>query len=225
MEPLVISQWVQHCRKHHQLFHNQYHHLMQVEMNYCVLIYKVWNCSLLQINLYLKMEKKPNKKEELNIVNNVLKLATKLMKVSLKCCLHFRATAINYPLIVSLIKQLVVKINWLNLNYFNPVKVRYWQSCYDNFNYLLVMRIHWCCVSNRCLYLGSYSSYTQHLTKCHHNIIFSLTSHRSWILHSDCWVWLWTLWSTTSPGWSSCPLCLLWSATCWASTSEWESFR
>ncbi|XP_029550193.1 putative homeodomain transcription factor 2 [Salmo trutta] len=33
-----------------------------------------------QINLYLKMEKKPNKKEMLNIVNNVLKLATKLMK-------------------------------------------------------------------------------------------------------------------------------------------------
>uniref|UniRef100_A0A3Q1F0E4 Putative homeodomain transcription factor 1 n=1 Tax=Acanthochromis polyacanthus TaxID=80966 RepID=A0A3Q1F0E4_9TELE len=33
-----------------------------------------------QINLYLKMEKKPNKKEELSIVNNVLKLATKLMK-------------------------------------------------------------------------------------------------------------------------------------------------
>ncbi|XP_029288477.1 putative homeodomain transcription factor 1 isoform X2 [Cottoperca gobio] len=33
-----------------------------------------------QINLYLKMEKKPNKKEELHIVNNVLKLATKLMK-------------------------------------------------------------------------------------------------------------------------------------------------
>ncbi|XP_057702752.1 putative homeodomain transcription factor 1 isoform X2 [Corythoichthys intestinalis] len=33
-----------------------------------------------QINLYLKIEKKPNKKEELNIVNNVLKLATKLMK-------------------------------------------------------------------------------------------------------------------------------------------------
>lgn len=36
-----------------------------------------------QINLYLKMEKKPNKKEMLNIVNNVLKLATKLMKVSM----------------------------------------------------------------------------------------------------------------------------------------------
>ncbi|KAJ8259534.1 hypothetical protein GJAV_G00170440 [Gymnothorax javanicus] len=33
-----------------------------------------------QINLYLKMEKKPNKKDELHIVNNVLKLATKLMK-------------------------------------------------------------------------------------------------------------------------------------------------
>lgn len=40
------------------------------------------NGSLLQINLYLKMEKKPNKKESLSIVNNVLKLATKLMKVS-----------------------------------------------------------------------------------------------------------------------------------------------
>lgn len=38
-------------------------------------------CSHSQINLYLKMEKKPNKKEELSIVNNVLKLATKLMKV------------------------------------------------------------------------------------------------------------------------------------------------
>uniref|UniRef100_A0A665XFH5 Putative homeodomain transcription factor 1 n=1 Tax=Echeneis naucrates TaxID=173247 RepID=A0A665XFH5_ECHNA len=33
-----------------------------------------------QINLYLRMEKKPNKKDELSIVNNVLKLATKLMK-------------------------------------------------------------------------------------------------------------------------------------------------
>ncbi|CAK6960969.1 putative homeodomain transcription factor 1 [Scomber scombrus] len=45
--------------------------------------YKYSNSSVLlteQINLYLKMEKKPNKKEELNIVNNVLKLATKLMK-------------------------------------------------------------------------------------------------------------------------------------------------
>lgn len=36
---------------------------------------------LLQINLYLKMEKKPNKKDQLNIVNNVLRLATKLLKV------------------------------------------------------------------------------------------------------------------------------------------------
>ncbi|XP_051780381.1 protein PHTF1-like isoform X2 [Erpetoichthys calabaricus] len=44
---------------------------------------KFSNVSILlteQINLYLKMEKKPDKKEELNIVNNVLKLATKLMK-------------------------------------------------------------------------------------------------------------------------------------------------
>ncbi|XP_062850319.1 protein PHTF2-like isoform X2 [Trichomycterus rosablanca] len=44
---------------------------------------KYSNASILlteQINLYLKMEKKPNKKEELTIVNNVLKLATKLLK-------------------------------------------------------------------------------------------------------------------------------------------------
>lgn len=38
---------------------------------------------LSQINLYLKMEKKPNKKEQLSLVNNVLKLSTKLLKV--KC--------------------------------------------------------------------------------------------------------------------------------------------
>uniref|UniRef100_A0A2K5F810 Putative homeodomain transcription factor 1 n=1 Tax=Aotus nancymaae TaxID=37293 RepID=A0A2K5F810_AOTNA len=33
-----------------------------------------------QINLYLKMEKKPNKKDQLTLVNNVLKLSTKLLK-------------------------------------------------------------------------------------------------------------------------------------------------
>lgn len=33
------------------------------------------------------MEKKPNKKEELTLVNNVLKLATKLLKVRIKAVL------------------------------------------------------------------------------------------------------------------------------------------
>ncbi|KAK3512905.1 hypothetical protein QTP70_028987 [Hemibagrus guttatus] len=45
--------------------------------------HKYSNTSVLlteQINLYLKMEKKPEKKDDLNIVNNVLKLATKLLK-------------------------------------------------------------------------------------------------------------------------------------------------
>ena len=37
----------------------------------------------LQINLYLQMEKAPHKKEDLTIANHVLKLATKLLKVSL----------------------------------------------------------------------------------------------------------------------------------------------
>lgn len=44
------------------------------------------------------MEKKPCKKDELSIVNNVLKLATKLLKVSFlppKSCL--RCTMINTP--------------------------------------------------------------------------------------------------------------------------------
>ncbi|XP_062999551.1 protein PHTF1 [Elgaria multicarinata webbii] len=44
---------------------------------------KYSNISILlteQINLYLKMEKKPNKKEQLILVNNVLKLSTKLLK-------------------------------------------------------------------------------------------------------------------------------------------------
>ncbi|KAM9444373.1 putative homeodomain transcription factor 1 isoform 1-T3 [Clarias gariepinus] len=45
--------------------------------------HKYSNTSVLlteQINLYLKMEKKPEKKDDLCIVNNVLKLATKLLK-------------------------------------------------------------------------------------------------------------------------------------------------
>ncbi|XP_061219054.1 protein PHTF1 isoform X4 [Neopsephotus bourkii] len=44
---------------------------------------KYSNISILlteQINLFLKMEKKPNKKEQLSLVNNVLKLSTKLLK-------------------------------------------------------------------------------------------------------------------------------------------------
>lgn len=36
---------------------------------------------MLQINLYLQMEKAPHKKEDLTIANHVLKLASKLLKV------------------------------------------------------------------------------------------------------------------------------------------------
>lgn len=38
------------------------------------------------------MEKKPNKKEELTLVNNVLKLATKLLKVHPDCHTSFAYT-------------------------------------------------------------------------------------------------------------------------------------
>jgi len=37
-----------------------------------------------QINLYLQMEQKPHKKEELMVANNVLKLAESLLKVRVK---------------------------------------------------------------------------------------------------------------------------------------------
>ena len=39
-----------------------------------------------QINLYLQMEQKPHKKEELMVANNVLKLAECLLKVTLDFC-------------------------------------------------------------------------------------------------------------------------------------------
>ena len=40
-----------------------------------------------QLNLYLQMEKNPEKKDDLMIANNVLKLATKLLKVIKVSCL------------------------------------------------------------------------------------------------------------------------------------------
>jgi hypothetical protein len=43
---------------------------------------------ILQINLYLQIEQKPNKKEELMVANSVLKLAADLLKVSVFCHLH-----------------------------------------------------------------------------------------------------------------------------------------
>ena len=39
-------------------------------------------CRCVQINLYVHMEQKPHKKEELMIANSVLKLAENLIKVS-----------------------------------------------------------------------------------------------------------------------------------------------
>lgn len=59
-----------------------------------------------QINLYLKMEKKPNKKEELCIVNNVLKLATKLMK-ELDTPFRLLGLTVN-PLIYNITKVVIL---------------------------------------------------------------------------------------------------------------------
>lgn len=108
------------------------------------------------------MEKKPHKKDELSVVNNVLKLATKLMKVN----------GIASSLAGSFSARF---IEWKVLN-------------------------------------------------TEENFIVPLISTRSWILRSGCWAWPSTLWSITSPEWSSYPLSLLWSAISWASTSEWASF-
>ncbi|XP_077010837.1 protein PHTF2 isoform X3 [Tamandua tetradactyla] len=69
---------------------------------------KYSNTSILlteQINLYLKMEKKPNKKEELTLVNNVLKLATKLLK-ELDCPFRLYGLTMN-PLLYN-ITQVVI---------------------------------------------------------------------------------------------------------------------
>lgn len=59
-----------------------------------------------QINLYLRMEKKPNKKEELCIVNNVLKLATKLMK-ELDTPFRLLGLTVN-PLIYNITKVVIL---------------------------------------------------------------------------------------------------------------------
>uniref|UniRef100_A0A7N6AFZ7 PHTF1/2 N-terminal domain-containing protein n=1 Tax=Anabas testudineus TaxID=64144 RepID=A0A7N6AFZ7_ANATE len=59
-----------------------------------------------QINLYLKMEKKPNKKEALSIVNNVLKLATKLMK-ELDTPFRLLGLTVN-PLIYNITKVVIL---------------------------------------------------------------------------------------------------------------------
>lgn len=55
--------------------------ISQLEMSWGNGIFTSGLQCLSQINLYLKMEKKPNKKEQLSLVNNVLKLSTKLLKV------------------------------------------------------------------------------------------------------------------------------------------------
>ncbi|KAM9410405.1 putative homeodomain transcription factor 1 [Pholidichthys leucotaenia] len=59
-----------------------------------------------QINLYLRMEKKPIKKEELSIVNNVLKLATKLMK-ELDTPFRLLGLTVN-PLIYNITKVVIL---------------------------------------------------------------------------------------------------------------------
>ncbi|XP_017264388.1 putative homeodomain transcription factor 1 isoform X2 [Kryptolebias marmoratus] len=70
---------------------------------------KYSNSSMLlteQINLYLKMEKKPYQKEQLNIVNNVLKLATKLMK-ELDTPFRLLGLTVN-PLIYNITKVVIL---------------------------------------------------------------------------------------------------------------------
>ncbi|CAL8336827.1 unnamed protein product [Lota lota] len=70
---------------------------------------KYSNASVLlteQINLYLRIEKKPNKKEELVLVNNVLKLAMKLMK-ELDTPFRLLGLTVN-PLIYNITKVVIL---------------------------------------------------------------------------------------------------------------------
>jgi len=48
------------------------------------------SCCVVKINLYLHMEQKPHKKEELMVANSVLKLAEDLLKVTFSYC-HSRS--------------------------------------------------------------------------------------------------------------------------------------
>ncbi|KAK7912541.1 hypothetical protein WMY93_012752 [Mugilogobius chulae] len=86
-----------------QLLHNHTTYLNHLQIG------SSFNSSVLlteQINLYLRMEKKPNKKEELNIVNNVLKLATKLMK-ELDTPFRLLGLTVN-PLIYNITKVVIL---------------------------------------------------------------------------------------------------------------------
>ena len=55
----------------------------------------VFNFCLHQINLYLHMERKPHKKEDLMLANNVLKLASKLLKVSCNAIFTCQEIVVN----------------------------------------------------------------------------------------------------------------------------------
>lgn len=97
------------------------------------------------------MEKKPNKKEQLNIVNNVLKLATKLMKVRRTCFLvHSRSLCLPEP----------NTHLWLFSVYKCAFKSLHWyQRCGE-------LQKH-CCnngVLNCCLYSAAYYSFMHRVT-------------------------------------------------------------
>uniref|UniRef100_UPI00358F7856 protein PHTF2 isoform X2 n=1 Tax=Myxine glutinosa TaxID=7769 RepID=UPI00358F7856 len=70
---------------------------------------KYSNTSILvteQMNLYLSMEKKPNKKEELTMVNHVLKLATKLLK-ELDAPFHLYGLTMN-PMLYNITRVVIL---------------------------------------------------------------------------------------------------------------------
>lgn len=72
---------------------------------------KYSNVSILlteEINLYLKMEKKPNKKEQLTIVNNVLKLSSKLIK-EIDTPFRLYGLAMN-PLIYTITRVVILSV-------------------------------------------------------------------------------------------------------------------
>lgn len=66
----------------------------------CILIIAI----LFQINLYLQIEQKPNKKDDLMVANSVLKLAADLLKVFISICL------------LSLVYQLLYFVGNLGVN-------------------------------------------------------------------------------------------------------------
>ncbi|XP_071942545.1 protein PHTF2-like [Antedon mediterranea] len=121
--------------------HSELHNWDVVIWSFCLSIYllrfvtlgseinkKFRNSSLLlteQINLYLRMERKPNKKDDLMLANNVLKLASKLLK-ELESPFKISGLSMN-PLFYNIIRVIVLSAFSAVLSEVLGFKLKLWK--------------------------------------------------------------------------------------------------